>query len=648
MSLWTALRLSIILALLMLMGWGCGGDQNIQSLIDLKAPGPVGNVQAFPADQKVRVIWTPLRDPDLVGYNIYRSTATAQGYELVGSSGITQTPFWEDLGPDLNSDGIPDGLVNNIRYFYKVAGFDRNGRETSLQLSASVSAVPGALAPGTADLQVVNVRGYAGDQRGIVTWDPNLDPNVFAYNIYRSDVGAGDIFQLVGIVPQGINSFTEADLTNQVEIIYQVAPITRDLAEGRRTQGRPLRPQPGNATIPKPPSHDRGNGPVTATQVSQGIFLTWGRPTENTDGTVIIQANFGLDDLVGGGYLIHRARGPEGQFRVVGIIENMGTEATVSYTDPFGLPTDFYYLTAFDNTGNESFPSDIVSPGTFVPAMVSGVDAFASASIGQIVVVWNISPQAVDGYRVFRSLQRDAGYVDVSGLLPNNVSSFTDSGGLELGATYYYKVLAESNGIRGSLSPPAPATPGPSSGTFWLEGEDATVLVNDPTHFAALNRVALPEPFSSNGALFIRASDAAIVGQSFVQMDYSVDIDATQVTPVVRSYDAILVTIRNSSSGIFGITVGELLAATLNPPLNCPPLQVTAKDFFRSRFGFPPVPVFERIGAICFPSEESVPPAGNFGPNENVRMTLTYQGANPAIAQGRGELFIDALILLRR
>jgi len=127
-----------------------------------------------------------------------------------------------------------------------------------------------------------------------------------------------------------------------------------------------------------------------------------------------------------------------------------------------------------------------------------------------------------------------------------------------------------------------------------------------------------------------------------------VDIDPTVATPVVRSYDVLMVTIRNSSSGIFGISIGELLAATLNPPFTCLPLQVTGKDFFRSRFGFPPTQSIERIGSICFPAEESVTPAGTFGPNEQIRMTLTYQGANPALAQGRGELFIDAVILLRR
>lgn len=626
--------------------WGCGGSDNITSLIDLKAPATVKNPQAFPSDRKVRVTWTSNSEPALVGYNIYRSTSSQQGFNLVGSTGITQSPFFEDPGPDLNGDGIPDGLVNNIRYFYKVTAFDRNGRESTFDLAAVVNAIPGALPAGTQDLEVRNLRGYGGNGRTIISWDLNLSSLVFGYNVYRNQVGSSSIFTQIALVPQGINSFSDVGLTNNTEFVYQVAPVTRELAEGRRSQSRPLRVKEGDNTIPKPPGSDRANGAMTATATPNGIQLTWGKPTQNTDGTVIGQNNL-PNDLVGGGYLIKRGKSFEGEFRVVGILEETGSEIGFSYLDPFGTASDFYTVTVFDVTGNESANSDVVSVNNFVPAMVQGVDAFASSSVGSIVVIWNASAQAVDGYRVYRSQQRDSGYQDISGLLPNTVTTFTDAdGSLQIGGTYFYKVQPEAAGRRGALSPPAAATPGPSSGIFYLEGEDATVSVNDPTHFSALNRQAFPAPFSANGVLFIQASNASIPNVSFVQMDWSQDIDATRsITPIVRSYDVFMITIRNSSSGIFGIALGELLAATLAPPFNSPPLQVTSKDFFRSVFGFPPTPSVERIGAIAFPDTSSTPPNG---PNENIRMTLTYQGFNPAVAQGVGELFIDAIVLLRR
>ncbi|MBI4865084.1 MAG: hypothetical protein HY815_33220 [Candidatus Riflebacteria bacterium] len=636
----------VCLALVAVSLAGCGGDANIQSIVDLQAPAVVKDVRAMAADSRIRLLWTSNREPDLVGYNVYRSDNSSGNFRLVGSTGHSQAPFFQDEGPDTNGDGLPDGLINNTRFFYKVTAFDRNGRESTFDLAAVVNAIPGSLPAGTQDLEVRNVRGYGGNGRAIITWELNFSSLVFGYNIYRNQIGTSTIFNHIAMVPQGINGYSDANLSNGAEYVYQVAPVTRELAEGRRTQTRPLRVSEGDNTVPKPPGHDRANGPVTATATANGIQLTWGRPTQNTDGSIIGQ-QYLPNDLIGGGFLIKRGKSFDGEFRVVGILENIGTELSFGYLDPYGLPTDYYLITCYDVTGNESAPSDIVSVNYYVPPMVQGVDAFASSGGGQIVVIWNASAGAVDGYRVYRSQNRDSGFQDVSGLLPNTATAFTDADGtLQIGQTYYYKVQAEAGGRRGAQSPPAAATPGPSSGIFYLEGEDATCSVNDPLHFSALNRQSFPAPFSANGVLFVQASNNAIPNVSFVQMDWSMDIDATRsLTPIVRYYDAYLLTIRNSSSGIFGIALGELLAATLPSPFTCRPMTITSRDFFRSNFGFPPQQSVERIGGICFPDESSFPPNG---PNENVRMTLTYQGFNAAIAQGVGELYIDAVVLLRR
>src|SRR5205823_490204 len=158
---------------------------------------------------------------------------------------FSQTPFWQDMGPDLNGDGLPDGLVNDVRYFYKVSAFDRNGRESNFDLATVVNAIPGTLPAGTTTLQALNVHGYAGSGRTIISWDLNLSSFVYGYNVYRSVVGANAFFDLIATVPQNINSFADTGLTNNVEYVYLVAPITKDLVEGARTQSRALRVQEG-------------------------------------------------------------------------------------------------------------------------------------------------------------------------------------------------------------------------------------------------------------------------------------------------------------------------------------------------------------------------------------------------------------------
>ncbi len=633
-----------------LVFWGCGGDSTIQSIVDLQAPNVVKNVRALPADSKIRLLWTSNTEPDVVGYNVYRSDNSSGNFRLVGSTGVSQAPFFQDEGPDTNGDGLPDGLVNNTRFFYKVTAFDKDGREASLDLSPAVGGVPGSLPVGQADLEVVNVRGFGGDRTAIITWDLNLSSLVFGYEIFRSQAGGNGGFRFVSIVAQGINSYSDAGLSNETEYHYQVVPITRDLLEGRRTQSRAIRVQSGNSSVPKPAGHDPGNGSVIAAQTSDGIRITFGRPTQNTDGTLIGPSG-GIDDLVGGGFIIFRGSSAQGAYQPVGIIENIGNEITFSFTDRNGTAPDFYFVEAFDNTGNRSKPSDVVSVQNFVPRAPQGVDAFAGNTLGSVIVTWRLSAEAVDGYRVFRSEERNKGFRDISGLLSNTINSFTDTSADPVGKTFYYTVASESNGNLGSQSPPAASTPGPESGIFYLNAEDAAVVgISNTTDFAQAQggiilRQAFPAPFFGNGVLLVRPSTTAIAGVAFLTLQWSQEIDATGFVPqqIFRTYDVYLVSVRNSASGIYDLALDNPVTGS-----NAigPELSVTGKDFFRQNFGFPPTQSIERLGSISF--SDAGPGLPNPGVAETLQLGVRYQGFNPAIAQGRGEVILDSLILVRR
>lgn len=626
--------------------YGCGGDEDVTSLIDLQAPAVVKNVQAFPADQRVRVTWTANTDADLVGYNVYRSNSSSSGFTLIGSTGISQAPYFQDEGPDTNGDGIPDGLVNNIRYFYRVTAFDRDGRETLIDMSATVSAVPGSLPSGSADLEISNLRAYGGNERAIITWNLNLSNEVYGYKVYRNRLGASNGFELVAIVPQNVNYYGDLGLTNETDYVYQVAPITRDLLEGRVMESRPIRAQAGDATIPKPPGSDATNGPaVLLATTSAGVTLQWGRPTENTDGTLIIsQAT--QDDLVNGGFVIFRADSRYGNYEPVGILENIGTESSYTYTDPQGTTEHFYTIRAYDATGNLSSPSAYLAanPAVIVPKAIRNVDAFASTSADSIIVTWTLETTASAGYRVYRSEQRDRGFTPLSGVLPPLVNSFTDTAGLELGRTYWYKVAGvatDSNGqpLEGGPSPAAPATPGPSDGVFYLEAENATVIAfSASTDWDALTRQAFPDPFNARGVLYIDPSATAVAGTSYVTLQWSMEIDAAGPAGPVRTYDVYLSTIRNSSAGIFDLFVQEPISGTSA-------INVNARDFHRSTFGFPPRPDLIYLGQLNFTDEDFV---GGNPTNETINLRVGYQGFNTAIAAGNGELFLDGLVLIRR
>lgn len=626
--------------------WGCGGDASITSLVDLQAPVTVANVLATPLDQRVRLTWSPNTEEDVLGYNIYRSTSSSSGFKLVGATGTSGAPYFQDEGPDVNGDNIPDGLVNNMRYFYKVTAFDRQGRESSQDLASVVSAVPGDLPPGQSDLEVANVRIYGGPGIVHLTWNLNLNSQVFGYKVYRNELGSSTGFQPVAIVPQNINNYSDSGLSVEAEYVYRVAPVTRDLLEGRQTESRAVRVQYGDSTVPKPPGHDAVNGPfVILSATGTGVTMQWGRPTENTNGS-LINTSGGTNDLIGGGFIVFRSTSLLGSFRPVGILEGIGTETTYSFTDPYGTTQNYYYVKAYDNTGNLSERSAVLSADLSiqVPRMIQNVDAFASTTEGAIVVTWTLEPTASAGYRVFRSERRDDGFQPISGILPPTVNTYTDAMGLQIGRTYWYKVAGVATTtagivLEGSPSPQAPATPGPSDGVFYLEAEDATVIqFSNSADWDSISRQAFPDPFNGRGVLYIDPSATAVPGSTFMTLQWSMEIDASGPGGAVQTYDVYMSVVRNSSSGIFNVFIQEPVAGTSVITRN-------GFDFFRSTFGFPPEKTLIYMGQLNFVDEDFV---GGNPTNETINCRLGYQGANPGVAIGNGELFFDGLILVRK
>jgi fibronectin type 3 domain-containing protein len=639
--------ITVLLCFVTITIWGCGGVNDVTSLIDLQAPATVKQIIATPADQRVRLAWSTNSEDDLVGYNIYRSSSSSSGFELVGSTGISQSPYFQDEGPDVNGDNLPDGLVNNMRYFYKITAFDRQGRESSQDLASVVSAVPGDLPAGQDNLEVKNVRVYGGPGITEITWDLNLNSQVYGYKIYRNELGQSSSFVAIAIVPQNTNSFSDSGLTMESEFVYRVAPITSDLAEGRQTESRAVRSMYGDSTTPKPPGHDAVNSPFTILSAgSGGVSMQWGRPTENTDGS-LIPGSGGTNDLVGGGFIIYRGTSLYGSFRPVGILENIGTEITYSYTDPYGTTSHYYYVKAFDNSGNLSSVSAVIAANLTVqvPKMVQDVDAFASVTEGAIKITWTLESSATSGYRIYRSENRDYGYQPLSGVMPATLNWYTDAGsGLSLGETYWYKVsgVSTTSGgemLEGSPSTSAPATPGPSDGVFYLEAEDATIVqYSSSTDWQALSRQAFPDPFHGRGALYMYPSSTAVPGTAFATLQWSMEIDAAGPGGSVHTYDVYMSVVRNSSAGIFDLFIQEPVAGTSVISRN-------GFDFYRSSFGYPPQNELIFLGQLNFVDADFV---GGSPTNETINCRVGYQGANPAVAAGNGELFFDGLVLVRK
>jgi fibronectin type 3 domain-containing protein len=125
--------------------------------------------------------------------------------------------------------------------------------------------------------------------------------------------------------------------------------------------------------------------------------------------------------------------------------------------------TYYYQVTAKDKSGKVSlasaevwlYPSDEVAPQSITYLAAS--DGGSDQGNGKITLNWTLSPDDGSGendvseYHVFRSTY-DGNYVLVEDSLPSGTSTYNDTTGLDIGATYYFKVKA-FDGANLSTSP---------------------------------------------------------------------------------------------------------------------------------------------------------------------------------------------------
>jgi fibronectin type 3 domain-containing protein len=689
------------LTLIILAFAGCGGGtDSIESILDVRNPQIVRNISAFSAHRRVRIVWDRDTNANVIAYNIYSSVANSGGFKLIGSVGQTATPFFQDEGLDTDGDGIPDGLVNNITHFYKVTALDRTGRETPLSFSSSVSAIPGVLPNETIDLAVEDVRAYAGKQQAFVTWDRLDHEQVFGYNVYRSVSGVSTGFELVAITAVEVNSFIDGGLSPMESYVYQIAPavseledisgkkLTSGLLEGRRSESRAVRPQDSDSTVPKPPGSSPG-APFSVTAAKaviggkDGVLLQFTRPTANTDGSILVDQ----DDLISGAYLVYRSKNIFGHYDLVGILENIGSTPISEFFDAFGSENDFYYLKVGDNFGNLSARSDIASVSAAVPPpTVKNLTATSGQGFGSIIITWTeISGSRLDGYNLYRSEEKDRGFVAVGHNIIDEspdpeIVRFTDSSAaLAVGQTYYYKISATANGLESSLSVATAASPGPANGIIVLEGENAvkidsfltgpianrTPAANHPAQFWpphwTFQRQGFHSPFLGNGALLLTPLNAAtsdIVLGERIDLMWRVDVQALVGDAVggAITADIYLQSADDSTSGQYKILVDDKQISTTLAPGTEPPSGVdsgfdgiqTEINFRDSSFSTPLRPTRRLIGTLRIDhlADFNVP-TSPFADTETIYMTLIHSG--PAQATGNfGTLKLDALILILR
>jgi fibronectin type 3 domain-containing protein/N-acetylneuraminic acid mutarotase len=407
---------------------------------DTTPPAAPANVSASPGDGRVNVTWSANTEPDLAGYNVYRSTSSAVSLTspLNGATLLKVTSL------------LDGGLTNGTTYYYAVQAVDTSGNKATSTPVSATPAAPGGSGTGlkvnfqseSAPVPSGYVRDFgeaygprsganqgSGLTYGWVTPGTATPVSLVGNGRDRNAVAdqrldtflhmqGGDVGGFSGITSPGAweaalpngsytvsvtvgDAGTPSDSVHRIDVegksaVYNFIPSSAGKwATGIRTvtlsDGR-LTIDPRGGTNTKIDYVEIR----TATDVTPPAAVASLTATANSASSVSLSWLAGSDsDLAG--YVVYRATAQSGPYSRI----NGPILSSPSYTDisaPAGT-TVYYRVTALDQAGNESSPAEasVAVPGasstfttlswvTVAPSPVTRSEAMGQTVNGKLYV----------------------------------------------------------------------------------------------------------------------------------------------------------------------------------------------------------------------------------------------------------------------
>ena len=286
---------------------------------DHTPPNPPSYIRSKIDKYSVRISWRNLQpSPDQEGINIYRSYKYDNQYVKINTQllAITDTVY---VDMDLKS-----GF-----YYYTVASVDSAGNDgLSNKVLAEVHDITPPATP-------QNIKALADTGRIILTWDPNTEPDLMGYQIFRTvDNDLEEFYVLMNSDAIKTNTFIDTLPRNaRNHFLYKVTAI--DSSFNRSAYPPPVRAQMPDVTPPVKPVI------IGVSPNNEYMVVEW-IPNKELDLA---------------GYELYRSKGADGVKTKV----NTGLLApsVTRFTDRTIASDTLYYYTIFaiDSAGNRSVPS---------------------------------------------------------------------------------------------------------------------------------------------------------------------------------------------------------------------------------------------------------------------------------------------------
>ncbi|MGB9662975.1 MAG: fibronectin type III domain-containing protein [Moorellaceae bacterium] len=358
---------------------------------------PAGLSATATGPTQVELTWQPNTEPDLAGYIIYRN------YVEIARVGANATSYTDS------------NVQPNTTYTYGIKAYNTSNVESGMSNAATVT-TPQAPTPATPNSLTATAIGPAEVK---LTWQPNTDPYLTGYIIYRDYVE-------IARVGAEETSYTDTGLSPNTTYTYGIRAyniwgVSSDMSNA--------------AIATTPPSIVATPQGLTATALTYNqILLTW---QPNTDPGLA-------------GYIIYRNYVE---------IARVGPSET-SYLDTGVQPntTYTYGIKAYDSSNNLSDISNAATVTT-PPEIAAPTGLKATASFDHVQLSWNPNTEpTLAGYIIYRD------YIEIARVGAGE-TSYVDNN-INPNTRYIYGIKAYStsgfiSAISNAATVTTPASPKP-------------------------------------------------------------------------------------------------------------------------------------------------------------------------------------------
>jgi len=429
-------------------------------VFDSAAPAAPTGMAATAGNSTVSLDWANNSEPDLAGYNVWRSTTSGGPYTKINGTLLASSAY------------VDNTAVNFTTYYYVATAVDNAIPANESPYSSQVSAQPQDTTPPAAP---TGLAATAGNSTVALDWNNNSEGDLGGYNVWRSTTSGGPYTKLHDSLVAS-SAYAENTAANFTTYYYVVTAVDNAPNANQSGNSAQVSAQPQDTTPPAAPTG------LAATAGNSTVGLDW---NNNSEG-----------DLAG--YNVWRGTASGGPYTKL----NGSLVAASAYTDNTvtNFTTYYYVVTAVDNTpnANQSGNSAQVSAqpqDTTPPAVPTGLAATAgNATVG---LDWNDNGEGdLAGYNVYRGTASGGPYTKQNGSVVAT-SAYTDNS-VTNGTTYYYVVRSvdntpnaneSGNSSQVSATPTAPATH-VAVETFEGYSAGAAVMFRNPTYSGSTTGVA--------------------------------------------------------------------------------------------------------------------------------------------------------------